>query len=188
MDNSKKALMHLLTLRALSLLLVALPGIALAASVDTASVEAGSGAKVQMVRFGVQKEWKNKYFQSNGSHVAAYWDFSIAQWRGTAHNNINGQHQHITDIGVTPTFRLRNDSLKGWYAEAGIGYHLLSELYNNDSNRLSTAFQFGDHLGAGYVFDSGWELGMKIQHFSNGGIKKPNSGVNFFMLKLARPF
>ncbi len=64
----------------------------------------------------------------------------------------------------------------------------VSELYNNDNNKLSTAFQFGDHLGAGYVFNNGWELGMKLQHFSNGGIKKPNSGVNFITVKLARPF
>lgn len=188
MDNSKKAPMHLMKLRAVSLILLAFPGAVFAASIDSASLEIGGGAKVQMVRFGVQNEWERKYFQSNGTHVAAYWDFSIAQWRGNAYNNISGQRQNIIDIGATPTFRFRSDDLKGWYAEAGIGYHLLSELYNNDNNKLSTAFQFGDHLGAGYVFHNGWELGMKLQHFSNGGIKKPNSGVNFITVKLARPF
>ncbi|MES2901922.1 MAG: acyloxyacyl hydrolase [Pseudomonadota bacterium] len=180
--------MHLQKLRALSFLLIALPILASAASVDNASLEMGGGAKVQMVRVGFQKNWEKKYFQSNGTHVAAYWDFSLAQWRGNAFNNVDGQHQNITDIGATPTFRFQSDSMRGWYAEAGVGYHLLSALYNNDNNKLSTAFQFGDHLGAGYVFRNGWEMGMRIQHFSNGGIKKPNSGVNFLVLKLARPF
>ncbi|WP_423682369.1 acyloxyacyl hydrolase [Undibacterium sp. WLHG33] len=34
------------------------------------------------------------------------------------------------------------------------------------------------HIGVGYVFNNGWEAGLKIQHFSNGAIKKPNPGVN----------
>ncbi len=180
--------MHLPKLCAFSILLMALPMTVSAFEVDNASFEIGGGAKVQMVRFGVQKNWQKKYFHSNGTHVAAFWDFSIAQWRGNAYRNTSGQQQHIIDIGATPTFRFQSDNLKGWYGEVGIGYHLLSELYNNDNNQLSTAFQFGDHIGAGYVFNNGWEVGMKIQHFSNGGIKKPNSGVNFLLVKLARPF
>jgi len=180
--------MHFPTLRALFILLMALPIYASAIAVDKASFEVGGGAKVQMLRVAVQKNWEKKYFQSNGTHVAAHWDFSLAQWRGNAYDNVDGQHQNITDIGATPTFRFQSDSMRGWYAEAGVGYHLLSALYNNDNNRLSTAFQFGDHLGAGYVFQNGWEFGVKIQHFSNGGIKKPNSGVNFLVLKLGRPF
>ena len=78
--------------------------------------------------------------------------------------------------------------MRGWYAEAGVGLNLLSKLYDNDSNRLSTAFQFGDHLGVGYVFANQWDVGMKVQHFSNGGYKEPNSGVNFLVLKASRRF
>lgn len=175
-------------LRALFAVLITLPVFASAMTIDSASFEAGGGAKVQMLRFGIQKDWRNIYFQSNGTHVRAYWDFALAQWRGTAYQGTNGQHQDITDIGATPTFRLQSDSGRGWYAEAGVGYHFLSKRYDNDNNKLSTSFQFGDHLAAGYIFNNGWEMGLKIQHFSNGGFKKPNSGVNFLVLKLARPF
>lgn len=156
--------------------------------IDNASLEVGGGAKVQMVRFGVQADWQKRWFQSNGWHLGGYWDASIAQWRGNAYNDVDGQHQNITNIGFTPVFRYQADSLRGWYVEGGIGVNLLSELYNNDSNRLSTAFQFGDHVGAGYVFDNQWEIGAKIQHFSNGGFKKPNGGVNFLVVKVSRPF
>ncbi|MES2324532.1 MAG: acyloxyacyl hydrolase [Pseudomonadota bacterium] len=179
--------MHLTRLLALAGCTALFP-LAAAATVDQASLETGSGAKVQMLRVAVQKNWTRKYFHSNGTHVGAYWDLSLAQWRGNSYKNVPGQHQNITDIGLTPVFRFQSDSLKGWYAEGGIGVHLLSERYDNDSNFLSTAFQFGDHLGAGYVFDNKWELGMRLQHFSNANIKKPNSGVDFLLVKLARRF
>ncbi len=156
--------------------------------IDSGSLEIGGGAKVQMVRVAVQSDWSRRWFQSNGWHLGGYWDASLAQWRGNAYRDVDGQHQNITNIGFTPVFRYQRDDLKGWYGEGGIGVNLLSELYNNDANRLSTAFQFGDHIGAGYVFDNQWEVGMKIQHFSNGSIKKPNSGVNFLVLKVSRPF
>ena len=40
----------------------------------------------------------------------------------------------------------------------------------------------------GYVLANGWDIGAKIQHFSNGGYKKPNSGVNFFVVKAGYHF
>ncbi len=142
-----------------------------------------------MLRVGVQSDWEGRrWFEGNGRHVSGYWDLSLARWRGTAYNDFPGAHQFITDIGLTPVLRYAADDRLGWYAEGGIGAHLFSHVYNNDGKRLSTAFQFGDHLGTGYVFANGWDLGVKFQHFSNAGIKEPNNGVNYVMLKLARPF
>jgi hypothetical protein len=50
-------------------------------------------------------------------------------------------------------------------------------------NGLSTHFQFGDHIGLGYVFSDAFELGLRLQHFSNGGYQEPNDGVNFVVLR-----
>lgn len=157
-------------------------------SLDSASVEVGSGSKVRMVRVGLQSHWEKRWFQRNGRHIGAHWDLQLAQWRGTAYQNVIGQHQHLTDIGLTPVFRWQADDRKGWYAEGGIGVHVLSRLYDNNDDWLSTRFQFGDHLGAGVVLANGWDLGVKVQHFSNGGIKRPNSGVDFIVFKAGRAF
>jgi lipid A 3-O-deacylase len=92
------------------------------------------------------------------------------------------------DIGITPVLRYQRNDGHGWYGEVGIGLHLLSDDYNNNGRELSTHFQFGDHIGAGYVFPQGLEIGLGYQHFSNGSIKKPNDGVNFTVLRLAYPF
>lgn len=176
------------TVLALAAMLASLPAAAGVAA-DSASLEIGSGRKVQMVRVAAQSRWeKTRWFQSNGTHLGGYWDLSLAQWRGSAHQEIKGRHTYITEIGLTPVFRLQADDLKGWYAEGGIGIHLLSKLYDNNSDYLSTRFQFGDHIGGGYVFNNGWEAGLQLQHFSNGGIKRPNSGVNFLVFKVARAF
>ena len=173
---------------ALGALLGTQAGFAADTLVDSAAVEIGAGSKVQMIRFSAQKNWERSWFESNGTHLSGYWDANLAQWRGNAYQDVNGRHQNITVINLTPVFRFERADKKGWYGEGGIGVSLFSELYNNDSNRLSTAFQFGDHIGAGYVFDNKWELGAKIQHYSNGGFKKPNSGVNWFVVKAAYHF
>jgi lipid A 3-O-deacylase len=156
--------------------------------IDSMSLDVASGTRTQMVRLGVQQDWSARWFQSNGTHLSGYWDASVGVWRANHYQNIDGQTQHLWDIGLDPVFRWENDNKKGIYYEGGIGAHVLSKLYDNDTYRLSTAFQFGDHIGIGYIFDNKWEVAAKIQHFSNGGIKEPNTGVNFFVLKAAYHF
>ncbi len=156
--------------------------------IDGVYAEAASGAHIRMLRVGVTSDWSQRWFQSNGTHLSGYWDVSAGAWRGNHYQNVRGATQSLYDLGFTPVFRFQRDDKKGFYAEGGIGVHGLSKLYDNDDNKLSTHFQFGDHIGVGYVFDNKWELGVKIQHFSNGGYKKPNSGVNFVNIKASYQF
>jgi hypothetical protein len=157
-------------------------------AIDSASAEFATGNKTQMARVGAQWKWDRQWLQSNGTHIGGYWDLTLAQWRGTQFQNVSGRKQNITSIGITPVFRFQRDTLKGPYAEAGIGIHYLSDLYNNNDRQLSTRFEFGDHLGIGYVFRNNLDVGLKIQHFSNGGIKQPNGGVNFAVVRVSYPF
>ncbi|KIF83638.1 signal peptide protein [Noviherbaspirillum autotrophicum] len=141
-----------------------------------------------MVRLGMQWKWENKWWQSNGSHVSGYWDMGLAHWRERRFQNVLDKTQNLTSIGITPVFRLQSDSLTGPYGEFGIGVHYLSELYDNNGRQLSTRFQFGDRIGAGYVFRNKLDLGLMIEHFSNGGVKEPNDGVNFAVVRVRYPF
>ncbi|MFZ6775118.1 acyloxyacyl hydrolase, partial [Undibacterium sp. SXout7W] len=61
-------------------------------------------------------------------------------------------------------------------------------IYNNNGRQFSTNFQFGDHIGVGYVLNNGWDLSFKIQHYSNGGVKHPNPGGNFAVIKAGMAF
>lgn len=176
------------SLVAVAPLLAVQSGFAADRQVDSASLEVGAGSKVQMVRFSAQSDWSKSWFESNGTHLSGYWDANLAQWRGNAYQNRPGQKQNLTAVGLTPVFRFESTDKKGWYGEGGIGVSYLTKLYDNDDYRLSTHFQFADHVGAGYVFDNKWELGMKLQHYSNGGYKKPNSGVNWLVAKVSYHF
>ena len=155
-----------------------------AGPIDSASFEYGSGARVRLVRVAVQSDWDPswRWLASNGRHLSGYWDVSAAYWRGSAYRGVKGDRQHIGVIGFTPVVRYGRDDKLGWYVEGGIGANLLSELYDNYDNKLSTAFQFGDHVGFGYVTRNKWDIGLKLQHYSNASIKRPNSGVNFAVL------
>ena len=175
------------SLAAVVVAIVTLPAFAGNGPFESVSFEAGVGEEVQVVRIGAQSQWEKQWVKSNGTHLSGYCDVSASVWRGTAYRNIQGRHQDIAVVGFTPVFRYQNDSKQGWYAEAGVGLNLLSERYDNNDDRLSTHFQFGDHIGAGHVSGK-WDLGVKLQHFSNGGYKSPNSGVNFIVLKAARSF
>ena len=156
--------------------------------IDSAYAEYANGTSTQMIRVGATSDWDKAWFKSNGTQLSGYWDASFGAWRGDRYRNVPGATQSLVDVGFTPVFRFENISKKGLYAEGGIGVHMLSKLYDNDDYRLSTHFQFGDHVGIGYVFDNNWEVAAKIQHFSNGGYKKPNTGVNFLNLKVAYHF
>lgn len=135
----------------------------------------GASSKVRMARIAAQSHWERRWLVRESTHLTGYWDISLAQWRASAHQNVAGRRQGISIIGVTPVFRYQSKNAIGWYLEGGIGIHLLSQLYDNDGNNLSTRAQFGDHIGAGYVYANNWALGLKLQRFSNGGVKKPTA-------------
>ncbi|QNA87507.1 acyloxyacyl hydrolase [Massilia sp. Dwa41.01b] len=149
--------------------------------IDSASVEFGSGKHVRLARVALQSNWEARWLASKGRHLGGYWDVSAAYWRGSAYRNEAGRHQNLAVIGFTPVLRYGRDDGLGWYAEGGIGANLFSELYRNADDRLSTAFQFGDHFGVGYVTANKWDLTVKFQHYSNASIKRPNTGVNFLV-------
>jgi lipid A 3-O-deacylase len=156
-------------------------------AVDGAALEFGTGNKTQFVRGSLQWNFQRALYESERLAVKGYWDLSLAQWRGRSFRNQPGEHQNLTVIGITPMVRVQQPGSK-LYGEAGIGAHLTSELYDNNGHRLSTALEFGSHLGIGYNLGPRADVGLSIQHYSNGGIKHPNSGVNFVSMKVSYYF
>jgi hypothetical protein len=93
------------------------------------------------------------------------------------------------DIGLTPVFRFSRDEASArFFVEAAIGAHLLSETSPYSGREFSTAFQFGDLIGVGWRLgqERMFELALRIEHFSNAGIKHPNQGIEFVQLRLVR--
>jgi opacity protein-like surface antigen len=158
-----------------------------ALAVDGVSIEYGHDSVADMGRVGIQWDWKKRWFEGSSWHVGGYWDLALGYWRRD--DVLVGQNDEITEIGLTPVFRLQGNQLKGPYAEVGIGFHLLSKTSLGDK-QFSTAFQFGEHLGVGYRFGAkgAFDVSYRYQHLSNADIKRPNSGINFNQIRVQYHF
>jgi hypothetical protein len=75
------------------------------------------------------------------------------------------------------------------FLEGAIGFHLLSDDNFGDKD-LGAQFAFGDHIAAGIRFGDrhAHELSLKLQHFSNAGLRDENPGVNFGMVRYGYHF
>ena len=157
-----------------------------AMAVDGMALELGQGDGTDMGRVAVQWNWEKRLYQSTGWNVGGYWDLGLGYWRNNGSPNRNNE---IVEIGLTPVFRLQKDSLEGPYGELGVGAHLQSHTTIGDKS-MSTAFQFGSHIGIGYRFGvkRAYDLSFRFQHLSNASIKKPNDGINFSQVRLQYHF
>ena len=165
------------------LLVTALLAAGPARAIDGISAEAGRGDDVNMGRLGVQWDWQARWFQGKSWHLGGYWDAAIGYWHQSDVGP--GQHSSIVDLGLTPVFRIQPNGLVGPFVEAAIGFHLLSHS-SIGGRRMSTAFQFGDHIGVGYRFGAkqSVEVAYRFQHLSNGSVKRPNPGINFNQIRV----
>jgi lipid A 3-O-deacylase len=77
-----------------------------------------------------------------------------------------------------------------WFFEAGVGLTLMTSLYETDRKRFFTTFNFAVHLAVGRNFGSRneHELSLRLQHFSNAGIKDPNPGEDFIQIRYSFRF
>ena len=144
-------------------------------ALDGVSVEVGHGDdSTSLLRLAIVDAWRKRDPFFGEWRLAGYWEFSAGVW--------DNKDESTADIGITPVFRAER---RGVYVEGAIGLHLV-QTHISASRIFSTAFQFGDHLGAGIYFGSGgrYDLGIRVQHISNGGVAKPNPGINFFLVRL----
>lgn len=123
--------------------------------------------------------------------LTGYWDVSFGRWAGESADRRTSSHAWVTQLGITPVVRLRPSRTHiGWYVEGGIGANVLLPIYRTADKRFSTHFNFGDHLAVGCTFGERAEhdVAMRLQHFSNAGIKEPNPGENFLQLRYSHRF
>jgi hypothetical protein len=158
-------------------------------AVDSMALEYGTGNKTDVVRVSAQWNWKKPLWTSASTELTGHWNVDLMHWKENKYNNVPGQTENFWSTGITPILRLQAAGSKtGVYGEAGLGVNYFSQLYNNNTSQLSTHYQFGSLLGVGYRFQQNFDLGLRITHYSNGGFKSPNSGVNLALVRAAYRF
>lgn len=173
----------------LILLLFISPGHAVA--MNGINITVGTGEE-STTRYGIslERDWERKWFAEREWYLSGYWEVGIGYWEGDKGGTGNDS---VTTVSLIPVFRLQPQRPLGkgvWpYIDLAIGFYLLSDTTIGDKN-LSTSFQFGDHIGAGIRFGGKkeFEIGYRFEHLSNAGIKSPNPGINFHLLRLIYRF
>lgn len=127
-------------------------------------------------------DWKARY---------NYPDWGLVLMNQQFHNKNLG---HTTALNYTTTYYLRNRNAKNQVnAQLGFGGGYNTEPMDFDTNLLNVAmtshFLFTQHFKINYVrpelFDKfGLHAGLSFSHFSNGSFKKPNLGINTFLLNV----
>ena len=150
-------------------------------------VQAGAAEDAHTLVIGVTVPWSWQRDFAAG-RVSGYWEASIGRWSSKLDD---GQRSSawVTQIGMTPVLRWQP---RAWgergFVELGVGANLLLPVYRSGDKRFSTAFNFGDHIAVGWRFGAQrqHEVALRLQHFSNAGIRQPNPGEDFVQLRWAR--
>ena len=146
-------------------------------------VQAGAAEQTQMLVFGAVWDWR--WQKPLAGVFTGYWELSFGRWSSQADPN-GDSSAWVTQLGVTPVLRWHpGAATASWFVEAGIGANVLAPIYRSQNKRFSTAFNFGDHVAVGWHLgaERQHEISLRVQHFSNAGIKHPNPGEDFLQLR-----
>jgi lipid A 3-O-deacylase len=155
-----------------------------ARAVDGLGVTVGTGSDAQMISVHLIWDWDRKWLHEGSWELTGYWQLDLSSWKGDG----PAPERRLSAVGITPIFRYQQQSGvgPGLFVEAGIGVYEFSGTEVHAGKRIGTAFEFGDHLGVGMRFgpQGRHDIAYRFQHYSNGGISRDNSGVNFHQIRL----
>jgi hypothetical protein len=145
----------------------------------TLAAAASSRQKVRKIELNLGWTREQPLWQGQNWRLRLRHELVLGEWRVPHARN-------ITELGYSPVLLLEKPGASStFFVEGSIGARLLSHTWLAPHSPISTAFQFADMVGAGMQWgqaSSAQTAGLRFQHQSNLGIKKPNSGINFLML------
>lgn len=124
-----------------------------------------------------------------GGQLTSYLEASVALWDYGAKDRSGSSR--LAQLALVPSLRYRPSGGRSpWFVDAGVGATLMSKVYATQDKQFSTAFNFATHLAVGRSFGERGqhELSVRVEHFSNAGIKHPNPGENFLQIRYAYRF
>jgi len=89
---------------------------------------------------------------------------------------------YLVGIGIDKTVQLKNIDITLSF------YPSYSYIGQKDKERISGALNFKTALDIFYYVKPKFKIGLGVAHISNGGIKKPNGGINLIKLTAGYDF
>ena len=144
----------------------------------------GAGSAIHNDKYSIGYQtapvWK-----STNSNIDLNLEYELSQWKAGSRYNSSGFSDNIWQASVTPMLNWHLN--EKFYLQGGIGLNYFSE--NNFADKeFGTRLNFGSHLGMGYNFTPNTSLTYRVSHYSNGGIEKPNPGINMQQVILSHRF
>jgi hypothetical protein len=145
---------------------------------DGAARSVGIGASFQFTR------------SDSPSHWAVYGEGVLGEWFAIHREPGPGQRRSFTQVTLAPVVRYGFGESRAVFVEVGAGASIITPHYHDRERTFSTTFNFDDHAALGFRFGDrdANELSVRVEHFSNAGIKNPNPGIDFAQLRFARHF
>lgn len=143
-------------------------------------VGVGDHYKRYMLGYETPTLWQYR-FGGDWGRLDLTGEFSAAYWHADG-----GRHPaSVWQFGATPMFRWWVG--ERFFIEGGVGANVFTRTTFADK-RISTAFQFGDHIGVGFQLTPASRIGLRYSHFSNANIKRPNPGLDVVQFTYVQSF
>lgn len=146
------------------------------------SVHYGIGDHYQRLSVNYETpSWWTTQFSGGWGRLDLAGEFGVAYWKADGSRSPSD----VWQFNAIPMFRWWAG--ERFYIEAGIGATAFtSTRFANKS--ISTAFQFGNHVGLGFLVAPNQRLGIRYSHFSNANMKKPNPGLDVVQMTYSYQF
>jgi lipid A 3-O-deacylase len=155
---------------------------------DGVALQAGAGRHgAATAGVGIVWDWDFQRMRRK-AELTAHTEVMLNGWRA---HDLNGGNQRLAQVVVLPSLRMRLARGESpWFIELGVGASYMNKDYVTPDKEFSTRWNFYDMLGIGHSFgaDHHHELGLRWVHVSNAGIRKPNPGEDFVLLRYVRRF
>ncbi|WP_419736078.1 acyloxyacyl hydrolase [Pseudomonas sp. COR18] len=145
-----------------------------AAEISAAIGATGQGAPA--LRAGLGFGWDQQWFNTSTGHLTGYWDMGYTYWGA----GDQAGTRHTLSFAPVFVYEFGNSGVVP-FVEIGVGVSTFSGSRVGDK-KLGSAFNFEDRLGAGIKLTNNQRLGVRVIHYSNASIKKPNQGIESYSL------
>lgn len=151
--------------------------------------QVGTGSATDAWSVGGQWHWRRAWALHDSLILRGRWEIAVGRWRADLEHGRRDE-SWVTQLSVVPTLRLTGLRGRGWYGEIGSGPAMLMPVFHSRNRSFSTEFNFQSHLALGYTLGPAGQhdVGLRIEHFSNAGIRDPNPGMEIASLRYTYRF
>jgi lipid A 3-O-deacylase len=161
-------------------ILLSVPAAANAGKLLLAPGVTGEGGITASIGLGL--DWNRRWFESNTGFLGGYWHAGYTWWEGGQ----VGSAAHTLSVSPVLVYSFNADNWRP-FIELGVGAALFSRQRVGDKN-LGSSAHFEDRFGAGVFIGKRDLLMLRVIHYSNAGLSRPNPGIESYSLVWGRSF